>query len=75
MTGLDVLLAVAGLAATALVVAGMILLTPRGTIEPSPTDTPEPPRTAAHRPGTQGERPLSTERALATDERPLRSAL
>ena len=31
MTGLDVLLAVAGLAATALVVAGMILLTPRGT--------------------------------------------
>ena len=30
MTDLDVLLAVAGLAATALVVAGMILLTPRG---------------------------------------------
>ena len=38
MTSLDVLLAVAGLAATALVVAGMILLTPRGTAE-----TPEPP--------------------------------
>ena len=33
MTGLDVLLAVAGLAATALVVAGMILITPRGTVD------------------------------------------
>ena len=65
MTGLDVLLAVAGLAATALVVAGMILLTPRGTVEPSPADTPAPPRTAAHRPDTRGERPVSTERALA----------
>jgi hypothetical protein len=30
MTGLDVLLAVAGFTATLLVVAGMILLTPRG---------------------------------------------
>ena len=65
MTGLDVLLAVAGLAATALVVAGMILLTPRGTVEPSSADTPEPPRTAAHRPETRGERAVSTERALA----------
>jgi hypothetical protein len=33
MTELDVLLAVAGLAATLLVVAGMILLTPRGAID------------------------------------------
>ena len=30
MTGLEVLLAVAGFAATVLVVAGMILITPRG---------------------------------------------
>ena len=65
MTSLDVLLAVAGLAATALVVAGMILLTPRGTIEPSPTDTPAASGTAAHRPETHGGRPVSTERALA----------
>ena len=65
MTSLDVLLAVAGLAATALVVAGMILLTPRGIVELSPADTPEPPRPAAHRPETHGERPVSTERALA----------
>ena len=65
MTSLDVLLAVAGLAATALVVAGMILLTPRGTVEPSPADTPAPPRTAARRPEADGERPVSTERALA----------
>jgi hypothetical protein len=65
MTSLDMLLAVAGLAATALVVAGMILLTPRGTVEPSPADTPESPHTAAHRPETQSERPVSTERALA----------
>ena len=33
MTGLDVLLAVAGLAVTVLVVAGMILLTPRGAVD------------------------------------------
>ncbi len=33
MTGLDVLLAVAGLAATVLVVAGMILVTPRGAVD------------------------------------------
>lgn len=33
MTGLDILLAVAGLAATVLVVAGMILITPRGKVE------------------------------------------
>jgi hypothetical protein len=32
MSGLDVLLAVAGLAATLLVVAGMILITPRGSV-------------------------------------------
>jgi hypothetical protein len=33
MTALDVLLAVAGLTATLLVVAGMILVTPRGAID------------------------------------------
>ncbi len=33
MTGLDLLLAVAGFTATLLVVAGMILLTPRGAID------------------------------------------
>ena len=33
MTDLDVLLAVAGLTATLLVVAGMILITPRGTVD------------------------------------------
>jgi hypothetical protein len=33
MSGLDVLLAVAGLIATALVVAGMILIAPRGAVE------------------------------------------
>jgi hypothetical protein len=65
MTSLDMLLAVAGLAATALVVAGMILLTPRGTAELSPADSPEPSRTAVHRPETPGERPVSTERAPA----------
>ena len=33
MTDLDVLLAVAGLIVTVLVVAGMILITPRGTVD------------------------------------------
>ena len=33
MTGLDILLAVARLAATVLVVVGMILITPRGEVE------------------------------------------
>ena len=33
MTGLDVVLAVAGLAVTVLVVAGMILMTPRGAVD------------------------------------------
>ena len=33
MTGLDVLLAVAGLAVTVLVVTGMILVTPRGAVD------------------------------------------
>ncbi len=33
MTGLDVLLAVVGLTVTVLVVAGMILTTPRGTVD------------------------------------------
>lgn len=33
MTALDVLLAVAGIAVTVLVVAGMILITPRGTVD------------------------------------------
>ena len=65
MISLDMLLAVAGLAATALVVAGMILLTPRGTVEPRAADTPEAPRTAARRADVDGERPVSTERVLA----------
>ena len=62
MTSLDMLLAVAGLAATALVVAGMILLTPRGTAEPSLADTPKAPHPAAQRPETH--RPVSTGRGL-----------
>ena len=33
MTDLDVLLAVVGLAATVLVIAGMILITPRGAVD------------------------------------------
>ena len=33
MTGLEVLLAVAGFAATVLVVAGMIVITPRGEVD------------------------------------------
>jgi hypothetical protein len=33
VSGLDVVLAVAGFVATALVVAGMILLTPRGEVD------------------------------------------
>ena len=33
MTGLEVLLGVAGLVVTVLVVAGMILITPRGEVE------------------------------------------
>jgi len=33
MTALDVLMAVAGLVATALVVVGMILITPRGEVD------------------------------------------
>ena len=33
MTDLDVLLAVAGLAVTVLVMTGMILITPRGTVD------------------------------------------
>ncbi len=33
MTGLEVLLAVAGIAVTVLVVAGMILITPRGEVD------------------------------------------
>ena len=33
MTDLDVLLAIAGFAVTALVVAGMILITPRGEVD------------------------------------------
>ncbi len=33
MTGLDLLLAVAGVAVTMMVIAGMILITPRGQVE------------------------------------------
>jgi hypothetical protein len=42
MTDLDVLLAVAGLVVTVLVVAGMILVTPRGTVD-ALNDATEPP--------------------------------
>jgi hypothetical protein len=62
MSGLDVLLAVAGLTVTVLVVAGMILITPRGEVdlfgdvtdsqgaELSRADTINPGHTAARRP-------------------------
>jgi hypothetical protein len=33
MTGLEVLIAVAGLIATALVIVGMVLITPRGVVD------------------------------------------
>ncbi len=61
MTDLDVLLAVAGLTVTVLVVAGMILITPRGAVdafddvtdpqgaEPSRADATGPAHTAARR--------------------------
>ena len=61
MTGLDVLLAIAGLAVTVLVVAGMILVTPRGAVdgfddvtdpqgaELSRTEPIDPAQTAARR--------------------------
>lgn len=57
MTGLEVLLAVAGFAMTVLVVAGMILITPRGLVDVngdatdpqgsdlSRADVPDPPST------------------------------
>jgi len=41
MTGLDILLAVAGLTATLLVVAGMILVTPRGSIDTDDVADPQ----------------------------------
>ena len=60
MTDLDVLLAVAGLIVTVLVVAGMVLITPRGTVDagevtdphgavPSRADATDPGHTAARR--------------------------
>jgi len=61
MIDLDVLLAVAGLTVTVLVVAGMTLITPRGTVdalddvtdpqgaEPSRADAIDPAHTAARR--------------------------
>ena len=57
MTDLDVLLAVAGLTVTVLVVAGMILITPRGTVDAfddvadplSRADAIDPAHTAARR--------------------------
>jgi hypothetical protein len=33
MTGLDVLLALAGIGVTVMVIVGMVLITPRGTVE------------------------------------------
>jgi hypothetical protein len=62
MSGLDVLLAVAGFTVTVLVVAGMILITPRGEVdlfgdvtdsqgaELSRADAMDPAHTAARRP-------------------------
>jgi hypothetical protein len=62
MTDLDVLLAVAGLAVTIFVVAGMILITPRGSVDAfddvtdpegaglSRTDAIDPGHTAVRRP-------------------------
>ena len=41
MSGLDVLLAVSGFVVTALVVAGMILITPRGQVEVVRAEEPE----------------------------------
>jgi hypothetical protein len=38
MSGLEVLLAVAGFVVTALVIAGMILLTPRGQVDVLPDE-------------------------------------
>ena len=39
MTGLEVLLAFAGISVTALVVAGMILITPRGEVDLHSSET------------------------------------
>jgi hypothetical protein len=66
MTDLDVLLAIAGFAVTAFVVAGMILITPRGTVafedvtdpqsaEPGRADAGDPATTAARRPAAHVE--------------------
>ena len=61
MSGLEVLLAIAGFSVTVLVIAGMILLTPVGAVEVhaegtdaqgsnlSPTPTPDQPAPAAAR--------------------------
>jgi hypothetical protein len=66
MTGLDVLLVVAGLAVTVLVVAGMILITPRGAVdafddvtdpqgaELSRADAIDPSQTSRRRVGSAG---------------------
>ncbi len=55
MTDLDVLLAVAGLIVMVLVVAGMILITPRGTVDAAGETTdpqgPGPSRAGATGPG------------------------
>lgn len=56
MTGLDVLLAVAGVTVTMLVIAGMILMTPRGQVEvtsevdeqPGPDLRPNPDASRTH---------------------------
>jgi hypothetical protein len=50
MTGLDLLLAVAGGAVTIMVVVGMILITPRGQVEAHADSTADP----AEPPVTQG---------------------
>jgi hypothetical protein len=42
MTGLEVVLAIVGFAVTALVVVGMILITPRGEVDLHDTDARDP---------------------------------
>jgi len=55
MTDLDVLLAVAGLAVTVLVVAGMILITPRGAVDAF-DDVTDPQGAELSRGGNEGPR-------------------
>lgn len=70
MTGLDLLLAVAGTAVTIMVVVGMILITPRGQVEvqpeadETPVAGPAAPAVTSH----PAERRFIAEPALASRE-------